>query len=462
VAGLNGARRLPLAGVVLALTLGCPVGSAAQSSVRVHHLHVLVDDPIAAMRARAETLGGVVVPLAGVGAGVRIDGHYLLFERDPRPRSEPRTSDPLQGAVDASVRWLVEHAVSVDAAGLAPLLRASAGEASPIDHVGFATADYAAVVDLIAAQGARPLSRTDNAAMFALPGGVRIEIVRDAEGPDAYWCPMHPGVRSTATGRCPLCSMELVEIGAARIGEYRMDVSALPGAQGRGLGGLRLALVDPENGKPVSDLLTVHEKRLHLFIISRDLEYFAHVHPVAAGNGTFVVTHQAPPGDYVIIADFLPKNGTSQMVHRALVTPRLRRRAAPTTAILQTDIPGASQGHATWGAAEKTVDGVRVRLDAADLTAGRIGLLRFHLFDAADGTPIEDLEPYLGAAGHMLMTTATLTDAIHGHPEEMGTRTPVITFKPLMPPPGVAKLWVQFQRHGQIITVPFVIEVLDP
>jgi hypothetical protein len=32
----------------------------------------------------------------------------------------------------------------------------------------------------------------------------------------------------------------------------------------------------------------------------------------------------------------------------------------------------------------------------------------------------------------------------------------------MMPPPGVAKLWLQFQRHGHVTTVPFVIGVLEP
>ena len=142
----------------------------------------------------------------------------------------------------------------------------------------------------------------------------------------------------------------------------------------------------------------------------------------------------------MIIADFLPKNSTSQMVHRAIVVPGLNRPAGHTApSAPRPDIPDAAEpapGNPTWGSAEKSVDGVRIRLDGADLIAGRIGLLRFHLFDAADGTPIADLEPYLGAPGHMLMTNASLTDAVHGHPEETGTPTPFITFKPMMPPPA--------------------------
>ena len=59
----------------------------------------------------------------------------------------------------------------------------------------------------------------------------------------------------------------------------------------------------------------------------------------------------------------------------------------------------------------------------------------------------------------MLLVKADLTESNHVHPEEVATRGPVITFQPLMPAPGLYKLWLQFQRHGTVITVPFVISV---
>jgi hypothetical protein len=442
-----------------------PAGPASRTSARVHHLHFLANDPIAAMQASADRFGGIVVSLPGVGAGVRIGNHYLLFSRGRNSSSGLVASDRIQSIFDASVRWLSDHGVSVAPAGLATLAAAAPSVALPLDHLGFASSSYADTVNEIVARGAQPLSHTNDAAMFALADGTEVEVVREADAPDAYWCPMHPGVRSGATGKCPLCSMDLVAIVPSRIGEYRMQVAVVPGAQGRGLGGLRLVFTDPANGRAVSDLLTVHEKPLHLFIVSRDLEYFAHVHPDARGHGRFVLKHEAPPGEYVVIADFLPRNGTAQMVHRAIMTPGVNRPAAEAPRMPRPEIPdaaAAAAGNRTWGSAEKIVDGVRVRLDAADLIAGRIGLLRFHLFRAADGTPIADLEPFLGAPGHMLMATSTLTDAVHGHPEETGTDTPFITFKPMMPPPGPAKLWLQFQRGGKITTVSFVIDVLEP
>ena len=62
----------------------------------------------------------------------------------------------------------------------------------------------------------------------------------------------------------------------------------------------------------------------------------------------------------------------------------------------------------------------------------------------------------------MLLVNADLTEADHVHPEEPATRGPVVTFQPLMPAAGTYKLWFQFQRHGTVTTVPFVIAVTGP
>ena len=54
--------------------------------------------------------------------------------------------------------------------------------------------------------------------------------------------------------------------------------------------------------------------------------------------------------------------------------------------------------------------------------------LKFTLTDAVTKAPVTDLEPFLGAPGHMLLVNANLTDANHVHPEEPTTTGPVITF----------------------------------
>src|SRR5205085_6535461 len=125
-------------------------------------------------------------------------------------------------------------------------------------HVAFVAADYEGTVTALA-RVSPPGSRTSDAAMFRTPDGTRLEIVRNVEAPDAFWCPMHPDVRSGTPGTCPICSMVLVAIPPTPLGEYRMDVRISPGRRG-GLAGLRLSLYEPNTRARVVDLSVVHER----------------------------------------------------------------------------------------------------------------------------------------------------------------------------------------------------------
>jgi len=152
-----------------------------------------------------------------------------------------------------------------------------------------------------------------------------------------------------------------------------------------------------------------------------------------------------------VVADFLPLSGPSQTVQRAIVTPGYRGPMFPAPPSLASEM-----------GTDKVVAGLRVRLEPATLTAGREAVLRFTLADVSTGAPVSDLEPFLGAAGHMLVVNADLTEAHHAHPEEQAARGPVVEFQPRMPAAGLYKLWVQFQRKGQVITVPFAVPVREP
>src|SRR3989338_8742259 len=45
-----------------------------------------------------------------------------------------------------------------------------------------------------------------------------------------------------------------------------------------------------ESGNPISSLDIVHEKIMHLIVVSKNLNYFEHIHP-EEGSGSFVVSH---------------------------------------------------------------------------------------------------------------------------------------------------------------------------
>ena len=262
-----------------------------------------------------------------------------------------------------------------------------------------------------------------------------------------FWCPMHPEERSDARGACAICGMRLVAMPPARFATYPVDLRVTPTLTGARL---RLAVTGPaasrarqRPGQIVRRFSIVHERPMHLFIVGDGLEYFAHEHPVQQPDGVFMLDVRLPrPGPYMAIAEFLPEGGTPQTFQQAFTTGEAFARP----------VNPAVDG------TPRTVDGMRVSLDASKAAAGDTRPLTFRIEDAASGAPVTDLEPYLGASAHLLVVPVDLTEAIHGHPTEDGPG-PAVSFAPLLPRAGRYKIWIQFQRAGKVSTAAFVIDV---
>jgi len=433
--------------LTVAVAVAKAAGTAEQPApsrlaVRFHHLHYRVPDPGALLRRTTADLQGTRTIVQGIGVGVRVGREYVLFERDGSGSSPSRRWEP-SAAFDEARRWLTARGITVAPDRFDRTLVARALPAEVLDHIGFATDDVKAASSAI---GGRPMAMTTEGARFRTRSGLIVEIVRDADRPDAFWCPMHPDVRSPGEGTCPICKMALVPIPPPRLGEYRLDVAVTPRPAG-GASALTFSVYEPNGEKPVANLLDVHERPFHLFILSRDLHTFAHVHPERQPDGAFRVTHDLPPGEYVLLADFLPAGGTSQFIHKAIVTPGY---SGPLFESLP-DIPVM--------AGEQVGGGLRIRMEAPSPAARRESVVRFHVADAVTNKPVSDLEPYLGASAHLLIVNRDLTLAMHAHPEGTTTTGPIVAFAPVFPAPGRYKLWVQIQRNGEVITAPFVVEV---
>jgi len=425
-----------------------PVPQVRQvQQIHLHHLHYRVADPLAAMKAAGGSTGSEPVILQGIGVGVRNGSEFLLFDRSAAP-SPAAPISAIAMSYQEVMRWLAARGFDAPAdpgrvtqlAQLVPGLRP--------DHVALSVGDLLAAVERVQRAGIRVTWRNDASATFRIrTAGPLVEFVRDLDQPDLFWCTMHPDVRSAVPGSCPFCKMALVPIPPPRIGEYRVDLEPIPAAAGQGLSGLGLTIRDPDSGTPVTALATVHDKPLHLFVVSRALDYFAHLHPVALTSGSFEIRHAIPPGEYMVVADFLPQGGSPQLVQHAIVTPGFQ----PLTAV-----PAGS--HQLSPLADVVADGLRARIDAGPITAGQNATLRFTLTHASSGAPVSDLQPYLSAPAHLFLVSADLTYAVHGHPAETSSSGPELSFTVTLPAPGSYKLWLQVQRRGRVITLPFVVE----
>jgi hypothetical protein len=257
-----------------------------------------------------------------------------------------------------------------------------------------------------------------------------------------FWCPMHPDERADVRGKCAVCGMTLVRMAPAKFATYPVDLRVTPTLTGARL---RLAVMHPATRAVVRRFSIVHERPMHLFIVGDGLSYFAHEHPVPQRDGLFMLDVGLPKaGPYMAIAEFLPEGGTPQTFQQVFTTGEAFGRPA----------------NPPVDVAPKTVDGMRVSLDASAVKAGGSAALTFRIEDAASGAPVTDLEPYLGASAHLLLVPVDLTEAIHGHPTLDG-HGPALSFVPLVPRPGSYKLWIQFQRAGKVSTASFVLTVRE-
>jgi hypothetical protein len=250
---------------------------------------------------------------------------------------------------------------------------------------------------------------------------------------------MDRDVRAATPGKCPRCGMTLV-LGIPDPVEYPLRLTVSPGVAKAGdRVDLTFKISDPKTGAAVTQFEKVHEKLFHMFIVSQDLEFFVHDHPVLSGPGTFRFGGRLPkPGMYRVLADYYPSNGTPQLTAKTIFVPGGRLEAAR---------PGPDL------AAKKTENmNVELTMEPARAVAGFKTMLFFRVI------PADGLELYLGAWGHMLSASDDLIDLIHTHPF-LADGGPQIQFNVIFPRARTYRLWVQFQRKGVVNTAVFTIPV---
>lgn len=273
------------------------------------------------------------------------------------------------------------------------------------------------------------------------PAPETVSVAEPAAG-SVYFCPMDLDVRSNDPGYCSRCGMALVA-GLPEPRDYDLDVTVSPAIPRAGQPStLRFVVTDPWEGKPVTDFEVMHEKIFHTFVVSQDLEFFAHVHPEQVADGSLLLDVEFPrPGLYQVLGDFYPVGGTPQLITRSVIVPG--GELAPAT--LESDYTAPRDG-----------ENISVELvtEPAVPVAGQETELYFTI------TPEEGLEKYIGAWAHMLAVSDDMIDTIHGHPF-IADGSSQMLFHILFPRSRTYRVWVQFQRNGIVNTVQFDIPVRE-
>jgi hypothetical protein len=203
---------------------------------------------------------------------------------------------------------------------------------------------------------------------------------------------------------------------------------------------LKLMVHDSQN-KMLKDFEPTHEKLVHLIIIDKGMSQFAHLHPEVAVDGSMTVAHAFPQGgEYYVYADIKPKGQSPETVRETITV----KGEPGSPASLQNTVPGVVNGEG-WSA--------KVTVSAAKPGESAVSFV----FKNGDKV-LSDLEPYLGAMGHLVVVNTKDGEYAHSHPDEKQTPG-TVRFMVHFAKPGVYKGWGQFKRSNKVFDVPFVVHV---
>ncbi len=260
--------------------------------------------------------------------------------------------------------------------------------------------------------------------------------------------PMRPAMSTMMTA--DVAPLEAADAGVTV--DLAVPTGARPGVPTR----MTITVRESGTGHTIEDLTRSHEAWMHVIATREDLGTFTHVHARPTGHpGELAVDITFPtPGRYIINTEARRRGEMADVHDRQVIT-----------------IAGPAPRPVTLAEGPRTVvtDGIRVRLDG-DVEAGGSSDLHYSFTDAVTGDPVRGLQPYLAAAGHVVVMRADGRTFAHEHAEvtDSGGRPvfalPGQTFGPELdvhaefPTAGTYRTWAQFRlASGRVITVPFTV-----
>jgi hypothetical protein len=204
--------------------------------------------------------------------------------------------------------------------------------------------------------------------------------------------------------------------------------------------------VTGSDGRPVRTFDARNELPMHVIVVRRDAAGYLHLQPTLGPDGLWRVPLVLPaPGIYRLYTDFVPTGG-----------PAL---------VLGTDLFAAGKFVPVPFGPNRVaqIDGYQVRLDG-DLVAGRPSQVFATV--SRNGAAVTDLQPYLGAFGHLVALRRNDLGYVHVPPDALPPAPtdrsgPGIAFTALLPTPGSYRLFLEF-RHGPGVHIAeFTVDTRD-
>ena len=275
------------------------------------------------------------------------------------------------------------------------------------------------------------------AAIFGIALGIG-----KAVGPATEPAAAHDGGHDTSTTTEAAADEEAKPPGGLMVSQdgYTFTLADQQARPGRDVG--VSFTIDGPSGKLVTEYDVEHEKRLHLIAVRRDFTGFQHVHPELGSDGVWSTNLDLTAGQWRLFADFKAADADALTLGTDLAVDGNYRPAEP-----------ADESRTA------KVDGYTVTLDG-ELTPGADSKLTLDV--SRDGKPVTDLQPYLGAYGHLVALRAGDLAYLHVHPEgtpEHGTTKPGpdVVFYAAVPSDGTYHLYLDFKHDGVVRTAAFTV-----
>ena len=196
-----------------------------------------------------------------------------------------------------------------------------------------------------------------------------------------------------------------------------------------------------------NDLTLAHEKKMHLLLVRDDMQGFQHVHPDYKKEKWTVSVNVPEAGHYQMYVDIDPEEEEPTVLRVPLTIGG----------------PTAKKNPPVPNAAMSADDGAyRVALDVAGaLKSGDETRLTFVVTE--NGKPAANIDPYLGAYGHVvLLRHGDVDDFFHVHPvTETKPADGRVQFDAVFPVTGRYTLYAQFNVKGTVRTFPITVDVHD-
>ncbi len=184
-------------------------------------------------------------------------------------------------------------------------------------------------------------------------------------------------------------------------------------------------------GRTVRDFDVEHARAMHVLSVRRDLTGYRHVHPRQTADGGWTVDVVFPEsGPRRVFADFAVGGESYTLAADVDVVGEYEARPLPAPA------KAAAAG------------GGYVVTAIADGSERRYTVTR-------DGLPVDDLEPYLGARGHLVALREGDLAFQHVHPRDGATEGRAITFDVDLAGERPHRLFLQFKHDGVVRTAAF-------